>query len=366
MPFNVVQIRDLVKNAIIKSSSSRPQQTTFSNQHTASSDTHNTIKFKLVSESSSMKNLIDIADQVAPTGSSVLITGESGSGKEVLANYIHSKSSNSMNSFFALNCGAIPETLQESEFFGYKKGAFTGAFADKQGYFEMAKNGTLFMDEIGELTESMQVKLLRVLQEKKFLPVGGVANIKTNARIIAATNRDLREQIANGAFREDLFFRLNIFELHIPPLRDRSEDILPLARLFVKNQEEKLNKKLMLSKASENFLVNYSFPGNIRELGNIIERSAVLTSGDVISIDSAFFEGKRVSKNVNDQTDVFSLDKPVDLDAILAATEKKYISAALKKTLWNKQKTARILGISNRSLRYRLDKLNLSKNDPVD
>jgi len=349
-PFNVAEIKDIVKKALVEYDSKIPE---------SQNSGRNSIPGKqaIISESREMRKVLSFAEQVAPTDSTVLLTGESGSGKEVLARYIHSISGRKNGPWYPINCGAIPENLQESELFGYKKGAFTGAYADKKGYFETANNGTLFMDEIGELSENMQVKMLRVLQERMFLPVGGLESVSTNARLISATNKDLREEIRKTAFREDLFFRLNVFELNIPPLRERKEDIIPLAMLFIESEAEKLNKTIRLSKTVEKFFMEYEFPGNVRELCNIIERGAVLAKSAEITMDE--ISVKNYSSAIADRR-VVDFSSDVDLDKILADTERKYISAALEKTDWNRHKTAVLLGITERSLRYRMDKLDLS------
>jgi len=238
----------------------------------------------IVGKSAAIKKVIELAKKVAPTESTILVTGETGVGKELIARYIHHMSPRQNKSFVALNCGAIPETLLESELFGHKKGAFTDAVADKKGLFEEANDGTFFLDEVGELSLSTQVKLLRVVENQEIRPVGSSETKKVNIRIIAATNKDLAEAVKNGRFREDLFFRINVIQIHIPPLRERKEDISPLLAYFLHLYNQQFKKDVTgISEEAMIMLLNYEYPGNVRELENIIQHAIVVAEGSMIS-----------------------------------------------------------------------------------
>ncbi len=349
-PFNVAQIRDLVRRAVNEYAAVASQIV----DNTSSEG----IPVALIAESAAMKQVLEYADRVAPTDSIVLLTGESGVGKEVIARYVHDHSPRRDAPWYPINCGAIPESLQESELFGYEKGAFTGADRMKRGYFEVAGRGTLFLDEVGELSENMQVKLLRVLQERVFMRVGGVEKIETHVRLIAATNKDLSEEVASGRFREDLYFRLNVVGIHIPPLRERREDILPLAQEFLSVLSRRMGREWQLDKDVERFLLTHPFPGNVRELHNILERAAVMAKGSRITMDDI-----KVMRPILPAVTATVLADPIDLDGVLADTERRYIVAALEKAKQSRSEAARLLGITERSLRYRMDKLGLRQND---
>ncbi len=349
-PFNVAQIRDLVRRAV--------NEYFAADQGAVGRGVAAEAVVAVVAESPAMKQVLEYADKVAPTDSIVLLTGESGVGKEVIARYIHDHSPRREASWYPINCGAIPESLQESELFGYEKGAFTGADRMKRGYFEVVGSGTLFLDEVGELSENMQVKLLRVLQERVFLRVGGVEKIETRVRLIAATNKDLDQEVASGRVRADLFFRLNVFGIHVPPLRERREDIIPLAREFLSLLSQRMGREWRLEKNVEQFLVEYPFPGNVRELHNILELAAGLEKGSRITMDDI----KVVRPVVPSEVRV-SFNEPIDLDAVLADVERRHITAALDKAKQNRSEAARLLGITERSLRYRMDKLGLRQGD---
>ena len=243
----------------------------------------------IVAESPQMRRVIDTARKVAPFDTSVLITGESGVGKEVVARFIHDSSRRSEGPFLAINCAALPENLIEAELFGYKKGSFSGAYVDRKGIVEEAEGGTLFLDEIGDLPLPLQAKLLRLLQEKEIRPIGSNRPKKVDVRILCATNRNLKEMVEKGEFREDLFYRINVIHIHIPPLRERREDILPLAHFFIKKSAEKFGASVKeLSELARRQLLSYDWPGNVRELENTIERSFILNEGDVI--ESVYFQ----------------------------------------------------------------------------
>lgn len=248
-------------------------------------------EFPLISESSSMKKVIQMAKHVAKSSANVFIHGESGSGKEVVSKFLHTQSPRANNPYIRVNCAAIPDTLIESEFFGHEKGAFTGAICKKPGRFELANNGTLLLDEVTEIPLTLQPKLLRVIQEKEFERLGGTKTLSVDVRIIATSNRNLKEAIEEKIFRQDLYYRLNVIPLKIPPLRDRKEDIIPLSQFFLKKFCKQNNKKeKIFTESAKNLLKNYIWPGNVRELANIIERTIVLDLGPVIEKDHLYLE----------------------------------------------------------------------------
>jgi len=317
---------------------------------------------KIVGNSLRMLHIYEMIRQVAKTRSSVLITGESGTGKELIAKAIHEQSDRVDEPFVTINCGGIPENLLESEFFGHRKGSFTGATADKQGLMEIAHKGTFFLDEVAELSLSMQVKLLRAVQERVFRSVGGTKDISVDIRIISATNKKLEDEVIAENFREDLFYRLNVIEIKIPPLRDRKGDLLILAQHFLEKYSKELGKKVTkFSSYAIDLLKKYDFPGNIRELENLIERSVALSNTNILLPDSLAMSihKKRWIEGVqNRRFDVDEVAHGVALDAILEEIEKAYIEKAMECAAGNKNKAADLLGLSLRSFRYRIDKLN--------
>ncbi|MBC2711417.1 MAG: sigma-54-dependent Fis family transcriptional regulator [Desulfosarcina sp.] len=317
---------------------------------------------KIVGNSPRMLHIYEMIRQVAKTGTSILITGESGTGKELIAKAIHEQSDRADEPFVTINCGGIPETLLESEFFGHRKGSFTGATADKQGLMEIAHKGTLFLDEVGELSVQMQVKLLRAVQERVFRPVGGTRDISVDIRIISATNKKLEDEVIAGNFREDLFYRLNVIEVKIPPLRERKGDLLPLAQHFLEKCSKEMGKKVTkFSSYAIDLLRKYDFPGNIRELENLIERSVALSNTNILLPDSLAMSihKKRWIEGVrNRRFDVDEVAHGVALDSILEEIERAYIEKAMECANGNKNKAADLLGVSLRSFRYRFDKLN--------
>ena len=296
--------------------------------------------------------------KVSDTLANILILGESGTGKELVARAIHENSSRLKKPFVAINSGGIPENLLESELFGYMKGSFTGAYADKAGFFEMARGGTIFLDEIGELSLSLQVKLLRVVQERTFRRIGGSEDIKVDVRIISATNQNLKEKVRKGEFREDLYYRLNVIPIHLPPLRERKEDIPLLINHFISKYAQMFGKEIRdISSYAMELLTNYAFPGNIRELENIIERSVAMESSNIILPESLTLHTE-VSSGVP-RFDIEITAKGIDLNAELGKIEKIMIEKALQKTNGSKGKAAELLNVTFDSLRYRIEKLGI-------
>lgn len=314
----------------------------------------------LVGESPQMKRVYSLIEKVARTSSNVLVSGESGTGKELVARAIHQLSNRKDKPFVTIHCAGIPESLIESELFGYKKGAFTGATTDKQGLFEAANGGTIFLDEIGELTPPIQVKLLRVIQERTFTPVGGREEKSVDVRFISATNKDLEKEVFEGRFREDLFFRLNVIHIDIPPLREREGDIPLLAHFFLEKFSNQMGRDIRkISAYALDILCQYSFPGNVRELENIIERSVALETSNIVLPESLTLSNLR---NVKEQRGRRKRDlgpEGIDLEEVMAEIEKDYILKALEISRGSRQKAAELLGLSLRSLRYRMGKLGL-------
>ncbi len=319
----------------------------------------------LVGTSPSMRHIYKLILQVAKTKTNVLITGESGTGKELIAKAVHQESDRSDQPFVVINCGGIPETLMESELFGHKKGSFTGATSDKKGLFEEAHKGTIFLDEIGELSLPIQVKLLRAVQEKVFKAVGGTEDISVDMRILSATNKNLEKEVIAGNFREDLFYRLNVIEIKVPPLRERKADLRPLAQYFLEKYSKEMGKEITkFSSYAIDMLNKYDFPGNIRELENLLERSVALSTTNIILPDSLALSihKRRWIEGFKDRRfDLDDVSRGVSLDIILEEIERAYLKKALDCSNGSKNKAAELLGISFRSLRYRLDKLRIEK-----
>jgi two-component system response regulator AtoC len=288
------------------------------------------IESDFVGHSQKMKEVFGLIYKLCKVDTTVLIRGENGTGKELVARAIHYNSPRKGGSFMAINCGAIPEALMESELFGHEKGAFTGAVERKIGKFQMANNGTLFLDEIGELKPEMQVKLLRVLQEKKFTPVGGTREVKTNTRIIAATNRNLEKMMEDASFREDLFYRLNVMPIFLPPLRDRTDDIPALVQHFIKKLGPQHNASITsISAEALELLKKYRWPGNIRELENVIERAFIVENSNQITAAS-LPDNVREVKETTQKSGTFGYAGPLDFDAFKDQMEKDFIISALK------------------------------------
>ena len=298
---------------------------------------------KIIGNSTAIRTMMDTISQVAPTDSSVMITGESGVGKELVADAIHSFSRRKDGPFIKVNCSALSESLLESELFGHEKGAFTGAIAQKKGRFELADGGTIFLDEIGEINQSIQVKILRVLQEREFERVGGERTIKVDVRILAATNRNLEEAIGKGTFREDLYYRLNVVSIKVPSLRERKEDILLLATEFLSRFAKKNGKTIDgFTAKTKSVLFNYDWPGNVRELQNCIESAVVMSKSNLIDVDDLPAKIRNGSVNQN--------FIHIPIGASMAQAEKIMIANTLSLTKGNKTKAADVLGIGRKTL----------------
>jgi len=318
----------------------------------------------IVGQSPKMRAIFDLIQTIAPQSSRVLITGESGTGKELVARAIHENSPRSSTPFITINCGAFPETLLESELFGYVKGAFTGANENRRGLFQAAHGGTLFLDEIGNMNLAMQVKLYRVLQEGKVRPLGSTEEIDVDVRVIAATNRDLEKAIASGEFREDLFYRLSVIPLHLPSLRERREDIPLLARHFLESFRKSMEKPIeAISPQAMSRLETYDWPGNVRELENTIERAVALESGSEISttvLPDRISGASIAVVALPGESAAFAFPaEGIDFDGVMAETEKRYLRAALDKADGVRTHAAELLKISYRSFRHLAKKHSL-------
>jgi len=346
-PFQMDDIRLVVKNALEKQKLQKDVSILKEQLQIPSIE-------NIIGASSVMQDLFNIITKSASSSANVLIIGESGTGKELVAKAIHNMSQRKDNHFVAVNCAAIPEGLLESELFGYMKGAFTGASSNKQGLFELANDGTLFLDEIGEMPHSLQAKLLRVLEGGTFRRVGGVSDITVDVRLVAATNKNLSDLIEHGQFREDLYFRLNVLSLKIPPVRDRRDDIPLLVNHFLEKYAGE-NKKF--SRDAMSMLQNYRWKGNVRELENIIERVLLLSEGDVMDVESLPEEIRS-----GPSTERVSISSGgIDMEAIMSDTEKAYLLKALEKTNGVKTEAARLLNLTFRSFRHKLKKYGIDK-----
>jgi two-component system response regulator FlrC len=314
---------------------------------------------RVIGESPSWKQVVKLATQVAPTDSTVLLLGESGTGKEVIARCIHRASKRSAGPFIALNCAALPETLLESELFGHERGAFTGATQAKPGQMELAAGGVLFLDEVAEMSLSAQAKFLRVLQEREFQRVGGTKVLTADVRFIAATNRNLRTAIERGTFREDLYYRLQVFEIHLPPLRERPEDILPLSDAFLVDLAQRIARPPAgISREARESLMEYGWPGNVRELRNILERAAILCDGGLIGAEHLTLTPRPAVRrstaemgHADAQGGSEGAEPP---DTNLRSAEKSLVEKALRDAKFNKTKAARALGLTRTQLYVRM------------
>ena len=315
----------------------------------------------IIGHSSPMRKIFKIVEKVAVSDTTIMLNGETGTGKGLIARAIHERSSRSSNPFIQINCGATPEGLLESEFFGYRRGAFTGATSDKPGKFELAKGGTIFLDEIGDMSADLQVKVLRVLEEGEFERVGGQETIKSDARIIAATHRDLEEEVQKGCFREDLFYRLYVIPILLPTLRERKADIPPLVEYFLEQFVKKNNvKPAKVSEQAMQLLVNYSWPGNVRELRNLIERLVVLHERESI-LPEDLPEKIRTESHQTAQRKGRVSGDGISFNTAVSEFEKALIISALEKTNWVKNKAAELLRIKRTTLVEKIKRYNLDK-----
>jgi DNA-binding NtrC family response regulator len=314
----------------------------------------------IIGISESMKEIFDLIDRVSDTDSTVLILGESGTGKELVANAVHHKSRRANRPLVPVNCAAIPEDLLESELFGHVKGAFTGAVATRMGRFEMANGGTIFLDEIGDMSPKLQVKLLRVLQERRFEPVGSGRSMEVDVRIIAATNKNLEKAVKERAFREDLFYRLNVIPVRIPPLRERKADVSLLIQHFIqKFSQENGSIPPVLSPETLEMLVNFNWPGNVRELENVIERLAILKAGQNVQLKD--LPEKLLNPAGKIVTSVQIPDHGISFKRVVNDFENELILKALEKTEWNKNKAATLLKLNRTTLVEKIKRRQLEK-----
>ena len=350
-PFKVDELRIVIEKALEKKLLSNENQRLRRELENQSRDRN------ILGSSRVMQEVFELIAQVAETKTNVLVSGESGTGKELVARAIHDQSNRASEPFIAINCGAIPENLLESELFGHVKGAFTGAVQNKEGLFEAAAGGTLFLDEIGELSQPLQVKLLRALQEKSIRRVGDTEDRQIDVRIVSATNRRLEEEVAEGRFREDVYYRLNVIQLQLPALREREEDIPLLAQHFIRRFSEELGKEVEgMNAEAYDLLASYPFPGNVRELENLIERAVALARGPIIGPDLLPPTVVRPTA----QPSVPSVTaEGVDLESLVADYERSLLEEALVQSKGVKKQAARLIGISFRSFRYRLEKLGI-------
>ncbi|KAJ48857.1 transcriptional response regulator [Clostridium tetanomorphum DSM 665] len=313
-------------------------------------------KYNIIGNSKKMKEVFDLISRVKDVDINVLITGESGTGKELVARAIHFQGKRKDKPFYVINCSAIPNNLLESELFGYKKGAFTGAIEDKKGIIELSHGGTLFLDEIGDMDINLQTKLLRVIQDKEIRPIGSTKSISVDVRFVSATNKDLKEEIKNNRFRQDLFYRLNVININIPPLRERKEDISKLVEYFIKKYSVKLDKNIKgITAKALGDLERYNFNGNVRELQNIIERAIVLAESDYIMEEDLSEEIFNKENTIKEETDLIPIFVGEDMKSI----EKKVLQYNLKKFNGNRKKTAEVLNIGERTLRYKIKEYEL-------
>ena len=319
----------------------------------------------IIGASPEMVKVYELIQRVADTKTNILITGDSGTGKELVAKAIHFNSARRDKPFVTINCGAIPENLLESELFGHVKGSFTGAVVNKVGLFELADNGTIFLDEVGELSLSLQVKILRVIQEKTFKRVGGTEDQQVDVRILAATNRELEEEVSRGKFREDLYYRLNVIQIKLPPLRRRIEDIPILAQHFVEKYSRELGKEVIkISKEALDVLVRYHYPGNVRELENIIERSVALETSNVILPETLPPVVYKREKEPAGLGEIVIPPEGLPLEKMVEDLERRLLFGALRKAGGVKKRAAKLLHLSFRSFRYRLEKYGIELGEP--
>ena len=355
-PFKVDEIQVVIEKALT-------QRRLLEENRQLRAEVHRRYSFhNIIGRSERMQAVFDLVQRVADTRTSILVTGESGTGKELIAKAIHHNSRRKDAPLITVNCGAIPENLMESEFFGHVKGAFTGAHANKSGMFAAADKGSIFLDEIGELPMHLQVKLLRVLQERKIRPIGSTEEVAIDVRVIAATNLDLEEAIREGRFREDLYYRLNVIRIEIPALRHRRDDVPLIARAFLRRFTEDMEKQIedFQPEAMER-LMAYSYPGNVRELENIIERAVTLENTQWIQADSLPHWVASPEQGLGELSGTIQIpDGGMDLEALMAQMETQLLKDALNRTGGNRTEAAKLLGITFRSIRYKLDKFGIA------
>ena len=355
-PFKVDEIQVVIEKALT-------QRRLLEENRQLRAEVHRRYSFhNIIGRSDRMRAVFDLVQRVADTRTSILVTGESGTGKELIAKAIHHNSRRKDAPLMTVNCGAIPENLMESEFFGHTKGSFTGAHANKTGMFAAADQGSIFLDEIGELPMHLQVKLLRVLQERKIRPVGSTDEIAVDVRVIAATNRDLEEAIREGRFREDLYYRLNVIRIEIPALRHRRDDVPLIARAFLRRFVEDMEKSIedFKPEAMER-LMAYSYPGNVRELENIVERAVTLENTQWIQAESLPHWVASPEQGLGELSGTIQIpDAGLDLEGLMAQMETQLLRDALNRTGGNRTEAAKLLGISFRSIRYKLDKFGIA------
>ena len=351
-PFQVDEVQLIIRNALEK------RRLTTENILLKREMASQSSFSQLVGQSDAMEKVFDVVRKVADSKSNVLICGESGTGKELVARAIHYNSSRNALPFVAVNCSAVPETLLESELFGHMKGSFTGAISNKAGLFEVANGGTVFLDEIGDTTPTIQVKLLRVIQEREFRRVGGTQDVKVDVRIVAATNKDLEKAVADGSFREDLYYRLDVIPIRLPPLRMRSGDIPLLVNHFLERFSRESGKPLpVLSSEAMCVLLGHEWRGNVRELENLIERVVAFSvGGTVTDTDIQGWLHRSVSAQPQQGAPLELTDDGVDLEGLVNGIEKDLLLKALERSKWVKKKAARLLRLNTRSFRYRLEK----------
>jgi DNA-binding NtrC family response regulator len=350
-PYDFKELIQIIHKAIEK-------KNLLTNNYILSKELSEVTGFEIIGESKAFKELLALATRAAQSDSPILIQGETGTGKEVLAKYIHSISPRSSKPIVTLNCASLPDTLFESELFGHEKGSFTDAKQTKPGLVEIANEGSLFLDEIGELSLAIQPKLLRFLETGEFRRVGGLNNRKSNVRLIAATNKNLANEVKEKSFREDLFFRLNVIPLTIPPLRNRREDIIPLAEYFLRVKNKSKQPKI-LSDEAKDFLLSYDFPGNVRELEHLIERSLIFCDGEIIYPKHFNLTMSPTQSLIEVQNEVEKLSgKPLHKSSI-EEIERIHIKSVLEANRWNREQSARILGISLKTLYTKIKKYNL-------
>lgn len=351
-PFQVDEVQLIIRNALEK------RRLTTENILLKREMASQSSFSQLVGQSDAMQKVFDVVRKVADSKSNVLICGESGTGKELVARAIHYNSSRNALPFVAVNCSAVPETLLESELFGHMKGSFTGAISNKAGLFEVANGGTVFLDEIGDTTPTIQVKLLRVIQEREFRRVGGTQDVKVDVRIVAATNKDLEKAVADGSFREDLYYRLDVIPIRLPPLRMRSGDIPLLVNHFLERFSRESGKPLpVLSSEAMCVLLGHEWRGNVRELENLIERVVAFSvGGTVTDTDVQGWLHRSVSVQPQQGVPLELTDDGVDLEGLVNGIEKDLLLKALERSKWVKKKAARLLRLNTRSFRYRLEK----------